>query len=323
MTSMDDMPQPTAGGAFASILVAVDGSRQSAMALAAAMRFRFERLVVFRAGTERGEDEPSTDDSSVGRWWRRRHEDAFRDIQRQVEELSIDPATVEIVARQGDPAEEIVAEARHHELVVMGTSGRGAAGRLLFGSTSDRVMRHSETPVLLVRGSEDTTFTDAFGRVVVPLDGSDLAETAVPVAARVVAMLGAQLHLVRAVGMEEVLQTLRDYRPESLAPSYEEGDDPYETARKSTDAQAREYLDKVSGRVGAAGIPVTSELLSGTAIFELLQIVEPQDLVIMTSRGQGGWKRWSVGSVAEKMVREAKAPVLLVPTREDSQPDPA
>ena len=52
----------------------------------------------------------------------------------------------------------------------------------------------------------------------------------------------------------------------------------------------------------------------GSAVAAILDFAKPGDLIVMTSRGQGGFKRWFLGSVAEKLVRDAPAPVLLVPS---------
>lgn len=107
---------------------------------------------------------------------------------------------VEIEIRSGDAAEEIIACAEDADLVVMTTHGRGAAGRVIFGSTADRVARHGTTPTLLLRVGSDPIEQVDPSRVVVPLDGSELAEQALPEAERLARVLGVPLHLVRAVG---------------------------------------------------------------------------------------------------------------------------
>ncbi len=62
---------------------------------------------------------------------------------------------------------------------------------------------------------------------------------------------------------------------------------------------------------------MTTEIRGGTPAFELAWAAGADDLVVITSRGQGGRKRWMIGSVAEKLIRESEAPVVVVPMDRD------
>jgi nucleotide-binding universal stress UspA family protein len=63
----------------------------------------------------------------------------------------------------------------------------------------------------------------------------------------------------------------------------------------------------------------TCEVRAGQQATELLDVIAPTDLVVMTSHGRGGVRRWLLGSVADKLVREAAGPVLLVRARPPEQ----
>jgi nucleotide-binding universal stress UspA family protein len=156
-------------------------------------------------------------------------------------------------------------------------------------------------------------------RIVVPLDGSPRSESALTVAARLATGLAVPIRLVRAITMDEVLATARRKSREPVAAAAGEAapssDEPYDVARQETEAAVTEYLAGHAEALRASGLQVDIGVLHGTPAFSLLDTIEEDDLVILTSHGQGGYKRWLLGSVAEKLVREAKSPVLLVPSR--------
>jgi nucleotide-binding universal stress UspA family protein len=304
----------TTGGAFTSILVPVDGSPEAERAIICAAQFDVDRIVLLRVDPGDPVDADAPEADIYAQWLRQHHASLVSYLDGLASAHAGAAGKITTTVRYGDPAEEIIAEARDHDFVVMSSSGKGAAGRLLFGSTADRVTRHSTTPVLVMRTGEDGASAGPAERLVVPLDGSELAERALPIAGKIARMLSAPIHLVRSVGMDEVLATVKAAREASDHSLFETDDDPYETARKRTDEEAARYLERVRARLQATGgLTVTTELLGGTAAFELLWAVNEKDIVVMTSRGEGGVQRWLVGSVADKMVREAKAPVLLVP----------
>lgn len=222
--------------------------------------------------------------------------------------------------RVGDVAEEIIDAGRNADLVVMMTHGRGAAGRMIFGSIADRVVRHGETPTLMVRVGELTRRPKAPERIVVALDGSERAEQAIIPAARLAACTGLPLHLLRSVGLHDVKAELRNRRKPGQSP-LEMSPTLYDDTLKDVRNDAREYLERTAARLRAEDLEVTTDLLEGSVPFTILWAVEADDLLVMTTRGQGGYKRWALGSVAEKMIRESPCPVLLQRQPEDAAED--
>ena len=81
---------------------------------------------------------------------------------------------------QGEPYSTILdyAELRDVDVIAMPTHGRGGLSRLLLGSTTERVVRTSDVPVLTIRPDSDVTTTHPYRNVLVPTDGSDCARTA-------------------------------------------------------------------------------------------------------------------------------------------------
>lgn len=214
----------------------------------------------------------------------------------------------------GDPAAEILAAIRRHSigLVAMTTHGRGALGRVTFGSVADRVSRASPIPVLLVRAHPDESpqTTVTIRRLVVPLDGSVLAEAALPVGVDRAKQLGIPVHLVRALNLAAVLTPLVDGGGLLVSPSPEV----YEQMTEAVEREARDYLTSVAARLEDEGASATWEVLEGSPFFAIADATKTGDLLIATSHGRGGVLRWLMGSVAEKLVREAPVPVLLVPS---------
>lgn len=265
------------------ILVPLDGSElaEAALPFVELIPSRHVRLLAVEpvTGQQAGAEQPP-----LGSSWRAMTPEAYLD--RMAAPFRRQERDVELVVEAGDPRERIVAAAADVSLIAMATSGRGTLGRALLGSVADYVARHAPAPTLLVRGT-DPREAPMLARIVVPLDGSDSAEAALPVAARWAGVLGVRCHLVRAV----------------------------EASPRETDEMRRAaaaYLDEQVMRLSAHDTAASSEVLLGPAVPALLDAIGPADLVVMTTRGHGGLRRALLGSVAEQLVREAAGPVLLV-----------
>jgi nucleotide-binding universal stress UspA family protein len=219
-------------------------------------------------------------------------------------------------AVRGDPAETVVrcAQSLGADLIVMTTHGRDAVGRAVFGSVADRVARAAAVPVLLVRptgasGTNGAAAPPAFERIVVPLDGSDRADAALPVAADLARTLRLPIRLVRVIDPAMTVAQLSGVgfpgAPISAELCRQVLDDVRDEARRSLTAAA--------ARLAGAGVQTTWAVIDGSPYFAIADATEPGDLIVLTSHGRSGVLRWALGSVAEKLVRTAPAPVVLVP----------
>lgn len=221
--------------------------------------------------------------------------------------------TWSIAVAQGDPAALILKAIAQQDigLVVMSTHGRGAFGRAIFGSVADRLVRTSPIPVLLVRPDMAATESGpvAIDRILVPLDGSELSEAALPVATELAQLLGIPVQLIRATNSTSVLATFGGSGPFFVAPPV----DVYEQMATELEDTATAYLSEIATRLRDEGVDASWEVRDGSPYAEIVNAVQPGDLLVMTSHGRGGVMRWLLGSVAEKLVRDAPAPVLLVP----------
>ncbi len=219
--------------------------------------------------------------------------------------------TITKKAVSGDAATVILdtAAEQNIDLIALASTGRGALGRLTLGSVADRVLRTADRPVLVVRGYDAPSSHQLpqLNRIVVPLDGSDRSMLAIPAAATVAKQMQAPVELLMAVDLPQVVSPAMAYGP-AFSPEF------YSELEEQTTRNADAYLTEAVAEFGKHGVEAKTHIMLGSAVAAILDFAKHGDLIVMTSRGQGGFKRWILGSVAEKLVRDAPAPVLLVPS---------
>ena len=110
------------------------------------------------------------------------HDNAQKYLQRKTSELQSEGYDVTPIVSEGDVASNIceVAEAQGVDLIAMTTHGRAGIEKWVLGSVADRVVRGARQPVFLVRPQKEQAPPHTFRRILVPLDGSRLAEKALP-----------------------------------------------------------------------------------------------------------------------------------------------
>ena len=183
------------------------------------------------------------------------------------------------------------------DLVVMTTHGRGPLSRFWLGSVADELARRLPMPLLLVRPGKnipDLSAEPSFRRVLVPLDGSPRSESALVPATELGHLWGASYTLLQVV---------------PPAP-----DVPVLAARHSREAEAQAYLDEVAGRLVQRGFHARGTVVVAEhPVPGILAAAEPPgaDLIVLATRGHGGFKRLLLGSVADKVLRGAPTPVLI------------
>ncbi|HEV2579992.1 MAG TPA: universal stress protein [Ktedonobacteraceae bacterium] len=135
-----------------------------------------------------------------------------------------------------------------------------------------------------------------FKHILVPLDGSTRAESAMPVAARIARAYGSSITLLR------VVETIADHGA-YLQPVIED-----------EKAEAKSYLESIANSTELAGIETSIEIPVGAIAPNIIAAVltTHANLVVMCSHGYTGIKRWALGSVAEKIARHAPVPVLIL-----------
>ena len=177
----------------------------------------------------------------------------------------------------------------------------GRAGRVVYGSVADDVLRHAEVPVLLVPPMLDHAWpTDRPLTVLVPLDGSDLAEAALESAGLLAEGLGARLHLLQVV------------QPPTY-PLYGDGYVYIPFDDEAERANARQYLEEQAEKLTGRGIGASIEVAVGAPDIVIARTAAEQqaDVIAMATHGRGGLARLVLGSVATGTLRRAHVPLLL------------
>lgn len=193
------------------------------------------------------------------------------------------------------------------DLIVMATHGRSALGRLWLGSVSNHVIRHSGVPVLLIHPNrvEKVLERESGEGILVALDLSPFSETVLEPVAHLAGLLQAHITLLHVVEP--------NYHSGETATPYPLEQDATVTEVRRSDAQRR--LDDITNRLRARGLSAAARvIIAPNAAAAVLQALESQkyDVVAMTTHGTGGMRRLFLGSVADKIVRSAGKPVLIL-----------
>jgi nucleotide-binding universal stress UspA family protein len=309
-----------------TILVALDGStlaeqvlpyvRQLAPTLEAQVRLL---RVVSETESERLVAEQDTETYPLGgslatQW--RREQWAWTTLEQQAEQYLAETAAalrqaemkVDIEVQLGAPAEQIVAVAEREQvaLIAMATHGLSGLRRWALGSVTDKVMHAATAPVFVVRSAAPAPHgTSTLKRILLPLDGSELAKQALPLAVELARGAGAELLLLHAVAPP--LEATFVWRP--IGQSLSQWETHMSAVREQADqeltALAAELPQDVRGRaVVVSGLP--AEMILDQAY------AHHADLIVMATHGLSGLRRWALGSVADKVLHATTTPLVLV-----------
>lgn len=211
---------------------------------------------------------------------------------------------------QGEVAPAIARRMRAvADLVVMTTHGRGPFSRLWLGSVADGLLRMLEGPILLVRPAMEAWavgLAPPYRRVLIPLDGTDGSEAALEPAIALGTPDVTEYVLVRVLNVPVPALAV----PVPMAVESE--------PTELEEARASEKLETVAAVLRLRGVKVrTCVEVSGSAAEGILAVAEREapDLIAMATRGPGRVERMLLGSVADKVVRAAHEPVLVVPAK--------
>jgi nucleotide-binding universal stress UspA family protein len=218
--------------------------------------------------------------------------------------------TAEVHHLEGVIEKTLAAEvvARKIDLVVMNVHGWGYTSRALLGSVSDYLVRNLEVPLLLMHAQAQVRGGDwgrplAIRRVLVPLDGSELAASILAPAQALGDLWNAEYRLVRVVvAPSAVFEWL--------------GNDP-NTEQEMLDqarVKAERYLEATAHLLREQNRPVSTQVLAHRKVAAAIvqeSATSECDLIALSTSGRGGLPRLLVGSVADKVVRHADTPVLV------------
>jgi nucleotide-binding universal stress UspA family protein len=289
------------------VLVAVDGSEDSGLAVRAAAglsnRIGAELHVVH---AWRDEVPPSLPNAMTGEFsearerWEREAAEVLKEQAKLAENAgtTVDGAHL----RKGRPADEIadLAEELDAGLVVVGSRGLGTVKRLVMGSVSEGVVSLAPCPVLVMRGGEGAWPPP---RIIVGADLSEEARRAAELAVGLGDTLDAEVFLVMAY-----------LRPMQVSPR---GPNALAEAERADREASSAVLRFAAGLEGATGARPRRRAVLGYAASVIQDAAEEGEvpaLVVVGRRGVGAVRRFVLGSVSTDVMRSVAGPVLIVPS---------
>ncbi len=137
-----------------------------------------------------------------------------------------------------------------------------------------------------------------FDHILVPLDGSRLAETVLPHLVALASAFGSRVTLLRVAEQEPGGQ-MRSVDPMDW---------------RISRAQAKAYLDEQASRLAEAGLQVETVLLEGQAADRIIEHAhsDQADLILVSSHGRSGLSRWNISSVVQKIILQARISTMIV-----------
>jgi len=212
----------------------------------------------------------------------------------------------------------IVRYARGHgcDIIAMTKYGRTAPAAWFLGGVADKVLHAATVPVLLVTPATDgrgQTPERPIQRLVVPLDGSPVAETALPHVRALASKLGVDVALVHVVPSSTFELLARQGR----------ANDP--RLDEYVMGSATQYLARTAGRLRQQGLRTTEKVLVGDPAAQILDYAKGAgaSLIVICNRGHSGFGQWALGSVAERIVRYGRGAVLVTPAGPEQAPGAA
>ena len=233
-----------------------------------------------------------------------------RDYLRRAAESCL-PAPLEVtcVDESGVPDEVIVERAKLNKdcLVAMATHGLSGVRRWLLGSVTTKVVHRTRNPLLLIHPRDDPP-SDAsmrFDSIVVPLDGSGLAEKVLPHARSLAQKFKSEIHLVRVFSLPTQAYLVNEGAP--LTEIAEQ--------REVIEKEVKEYIEGERDELQADGFrSVAATALEGDAAGEIVDFVNhmPNSLIMIASHGRAGLDHFFLGSVAERVIQHTTVPVFVI-----------
>lgn len=213
-------------------------------------------------------------------------------------------------ARIGDPADVIVEVAASQQvgMIVMATHGYSGLRRWTLGSVAEKVVRATETPVFVIRASDDPLPDPiTLKRIMITLDGSAFARQALPIAARLATETAGELLLLSVIA-PPVWEA-----PESLGVGPN-----FDAALEAVQERLPQEIGPLADELSQRGVPITPLAASGFAADTIVDEAQRQhaDLIVMATHGYTGLRQWRLGSVATKVLHATHTPLLLVHARE-------
>jgi nucleotide-binding universal stress UspA family protein len=198
----------------------------------------------------------------------------------------------------------ITDSAREHgiDLIVLSSHGRTGLARWVYGNVTAKILRHAPCDTLIVRTLAPATELFSTKRLLVPLDGSKLAERA----------LRPAIALASTLDMEILLLRVSPLIPVGLEPMSSRS--MFDELEARARDEALTYLQSIHSSLEQHGVPISVETITGPEAATIVDYAKKYqvDLIVMSSHGHTGIGLWLMGSVSEKVLRKASCATLVV-----------
>lgn len=317
---------------FQQILVPLDGSSRAEQAMPVAVRLAQASggtVVLLRVVGLRTEfiPYPGPDPGRLQAIIDADHAVGARDYLERITQMrslsSVHTETKVIVGQPGDIILSVM-DTHHSDLIVMCSHGYTGFKRWVLGSVAEKVAHHARVPVLLLREGGPAlvgTPPHAEGplRALIPLDGSARAKAAIVPAAQLIAALSAPgpgaLHFTRVVVLPDAGRISQSEREARMHKAKQYLSTTVEHIRQGLVAPPVADLKLVMSwsvtidddvASGIIRVAEDGEDTAGAGVFD------GADLIAMATHGYGGWQRWAMGSITERVLHDTRLPLLIV-----------
>lgn len=288
---------------YERILVPLDGSKlaEQVFSYVAALARAFDSEVILIGVCEPEERE-------YGQACQLYMDSEAQKLQSSMEGSAVKVTTAFII---GKPDKKILsyAEKNDIDLIAMTSHGRSGIMPWSLGSTVNKVLHKVGVPLIIVKAKEIPAEADKaglFGRILVPLDGSERGAAVLPYVAEIAKKLKSEVILCQVVEAGKHVHTIGglDYVPFK------------DQHIDSMKMRAREYLDEERAKFAGTKAITRCEIRAGDCAREIVRFASETDcsLIAMSSHGYSGFEAWLYGSVTYKILQASDKSVLLVPS---------
>lgn len=240
--------------------------------------------------------------------WSIRRQEAYGQVRRAAGKERPNMPKLDIRITDGRPIDWICRSARELKagIIVVGTKADKNAADWELGETARKLVDRSGGALLLIPPSAEAVVEVRYGHVLVPLDGSRMAESVLPLAARISRAAGAELLLAHIIPTPELTETgpleIDDHRL-------------CQQVSERNERVARKYVEQIRSRLACSGLVVRSLVVrNGDVRGTLARLIEDEkiDLLVMSAHGRSSRPDVACGSVSSYMITHARTALLLV-----------
>ncbi|WP_163266917.1 universal stress protein [Chelativorans alearense] len=240
--------------------------------------------------------------------WSIRRQEAHSRVRRAIGEGQPRLSKLDVRVTEGRPVDQIRRCVRELEacVTVVATKADENAADWELGETARKLIDRSCGALLLVPPSAEAVTEVRYRRLLVPLDGSRMAESVLPLAARLARATGAELLLAHVIPTPELTET---------GPLEANDHKLRQQVGERNEQVARGYVERIRRRLACSGLAVRSLVVrDGDVRSDLARLVEDEriDLTVMSAHGRSSRPDVACGSVAGYMITHARTPLLVV-----------